>query len=438
MKRFLVHTIILLGLLAPALFAQSDSSVQAGSALGSLEEELRKPSQSELYRRARVALVESIKKRDFQRAGEALDYLKEKVMDGAPLTISEEVFIDMEIGRYADGVDVFIDEMRVLFDTTYSQTKDEGEELDDALNDYLSKKYANISRVRSDSLISVVEKSDIDDERKELYAALMYVGLAINMDFQILPGKRFYVTYDIRDTACARVLKERAKKFVSRYPYSQHTRYLNEMLIPEIGTTLEKVVLNMKDPWSYKYYTGGLGVFVGKWAGFIAGTDVLESSMKFSFSLEASLQIWRISVNFLYTSGLLTYAKYMGKGEYPDETADEAYGLNFGYTLYDSRFLKVEPFLGFGTYDFLAIDDQWNWRCGECSSNVVSLGANVDLRLFASRPSEVLGSSVAFIVRLKYMAQFGNFYDDCSDSEKTYDEGFIVNTFGLSLGLYLW
>ena len=62
MKRFLVHTIILLGLLAPALFAQSDSSVQAGSALGSLEEELRKPSQSELYRRARVALVESIKK----------------------------------------------------------------------------------------------------------------------------------------------------------------------------------------------------------------------------------------------------------------------------------------------------------------------------------------------------------------------------------------
>ena len=429
---------ILLCLLVSLTFAQSDSLAQPASAPASFKEELQKPSQKELFRRARNALLESIKKQDMQRAGEALDYLKENVKDGAPLTITEEFFIDMEIGRYVDGVDGFTDEVRVFFDTTYSQTKDEGEESDDALNDYLSKKYANISRERSDSLISVVEKSDIDAERKDLYAALMYVGLAINMDFQILPGKRFYVVYTIRDTACARILLDRARNFVGRYPYSQHTRYLNEMLIPEIATTLEKVVLNMKDPWSYKYYSGGLGVFVGKWAGFIAGTDVLESSMKFSIMFEASLQIWRISANFLYTSGLLTYVKYIEKGAYPDETADEAYGLNFGYTLYDSRFLKVEPFLGFGTYDFLAIDEQWNWRCGECSSNVVSLGVNADLRLFMSKPSEVLGASVAFIVRLKYMAQFGNFYDDCSSSKKTYDEGFIVNTFGLSLGVYLW
>ena len=177
---------ILLCLLAPLTFAQPDSTTREDSAPSSFKEELLKPSQTELLRMARKALLEAIRKKDMQRAGEALDYLKEKVKDGAPLTISEEVFIDMEIGRYADGVDVFIDEMRVLFDTTYSQTKDEGEELDDALNDYLSKKYANISRVRSDSLISVVEKSDIDDEKKELYAALMYVGLAINMDFQII------------------------------------------------------------------------------------------------------------------------------------------------------------------------------------------------------------------------------------------------------------
>ena len=388
--------------------------------MGSLEEELRKPSQAELFRRARIALLEAIQKNDRQRAGEALDYLKDKVKDGAPLTTAEEMFIDMEIGRYADGIRVFADDMRSIFDSTYTETKKEGPEADDALSKYLSEKYVNISKERTDSLVSAVEASDVDQENKDLFAALMYVGLSIG------------------DTACARTFVARANHYVGHYPYTEHSRYLKENLIPSIESHLETTVKVMKDPWAFKYYTGGLGVFVGKWAGFIAGTDALESSMKFSMMFEASLQIWRISVNFLYTSGLLTYVNYIEKGAYPDETADEAYGLNFGYTLYDSRFLKVEPFLGFGTYDFLAIDDQWDNRCGECSSNVVSLGANADIRLFMTKPSEVLGASVAFIVRLKYMAQFGNFYDDCSSSKKTYDEGFIVNTFGLSLGVYLW
>ena len=410
----------LLCLLVSMAFAQSDSLAQPSSAPSSFKEELQKPSQKELLRRARNALLEAIKKNDRQRAGEALDYLKDKVKDGASLTIAEEFAADMEIGRYDDGIRLFAEDMRRLFDSTYKETREEGYEADDALSGYISDKYRNISRGRTDSLVSVVAASDVDQENKDLFAALMYVGLSFG------------------DTACAREFVARAKHYVGHYPYTEHSRYLRENLIPSIESHLETTVKVMKDPWTFKYYTGGLGVFVGKWAGFIAGTDVLESSMKFSIMFEASLQIWRISANFLYTSGLLTYVNYIGKGAFPDETADEAYGLNFGYTLYDSRFLKVEPFLGFGTYDFLAIDEQWNWRCGECSSNVVSLGANVDLRLFVSRPSEILGISKAFIVRLKYMAQFGNFYDDCSSSKKTYDEGFIVNTFGLSLGVYLW
>ena len=194
----------------------------------------------------------------------------------------------------------------------------------------------------------------------------------------------------------------------------------------------------MKDPWAFKYYTGGLGVFVGKWAGFIAGTDELDARMKMSAIVEASLQVWRISANFFFSSGLLTYLNYLERDKWWRQgTADESYGVNFGYTLFDSRYLKVEPFLGFGTYQFHAISDQWDWRCGQCSSDVVSLGANVDLRTFMTSLGESMGAAIAIIVRLKYMAQFGSFYDDCSTS-KVYDEGFIVNTFALTLGVYLW
>lgn len=422
MKRILIHVVVLVCALAPTLFAL----------------DLTAPSKAELHKRARSTLLKSIEKGDFQRAGDALDYLKSETNEGAPLTEKEEYLVDFIIGRYEEGIRFFADYNRRVIDSTYKQKAPIRESADDALAKYLRKNFDFLNRNVVDSLVQVINASEISSEQKELFAVLSYIDLAVNFDIHFMPGRRFYFSMLIADSTCADIFLMRAKNFIDHYPYSEHTRYLKDQVVPAIEATIEEQQRIKKDPWTYKYYSGGLGVFVGKWAGFIAGTDALESSMKFSMMFEASLQIWRISVNFLYTSGLLTYATYIEKGAYPDETADEAYGLNFGYTLYDSRFLKVEPFLGFGTYDFLAIDEQWDNRCGECSSNVVSLGANADFRFFMTRPTEILGASFAFTLRFKYMAQFGNFYDDCSSSKKTYDEGFIVNTFGLTLGVYLW
>lgn len=423
--------LILLSLLVTLTFAQGES------APGFLKDELQKPSQMELIRRARNVLLESLKKNDLQRAGEALDYLKEKRKEANSLTAMEEFALDMEIGRYADGIRGYADIMRSIFDSSYTDTRKDNFEVDDNLNKYLQEKNGEATRERVDSLINLIEASDVDRESKDLYATLMYLGLAIYVHVEPGAERQLDVSFFVRDTACTRVFLKRAKKFIDHYPYSEHSRYFKDQLVPAVESSLDITVKYMKDPWTFKYYTGGLGVFVGKWAGFIAGTDDLESKMKFSLMFEASLQIWRISATFLYSSGLLTYATYLEKDPYMDKTADEAYGLNIGYTLFDSQYLKVEPFLGLGTYYFLTIDDQGPSNCGECSSNVVALGANVDLRFAMTKPSEGLGLSAAFILRFKYMAQFGSFYDDCSSS-KVHDEGFIVNTFGLSFGVFLW
>lgn len=423
MKRILIHVVVLVCALAPALFAL----------------DLTAPSKAELHKRARSTLLKSIEKGDFQRAGDALDYLKSETKEGAPLTEKEEYLVDFIIGRYEEGIRLFADYNRRVIDSTYKQKAPIRESADDALEKHLRKNYDFLNRNVIDSLVQVINASEISSEQKELFAVLSYIDLAVNFDIHFMPGRRFYFSMLIADSTCADIFLMRAKNFIDHYPYSEHTRYLKDQVVPAIEATIEEQQRIKKDPWTYKYYSGGLGVYLGSWMGFIAGTDVLESNMKFPIMFEASLQVWRISASFLYTSGLLTYASYLERSRFLDKTADESYGVNIGYTVFDSRFLKVEPFLGYGKYYFLNVVDQRDdWRCSECSSNVVSLGANADFRFFMTRPTEILGASFAFTLRFKYMAQFGNFYDDCSSSKKTYDEGFIVNTFGLTLGVYLW
>ena len=57
-----------------------------------------KPSKKELFLRARDVLKTSLESGDTARAGQALDYLKTNVEEGAPLTRFEEY-----LARHGDG-----------------------------------------------------------------------------------------------------------------------------------------------------------------------------------------------------------------------------------------------------------------------------------------------------------------------------------------------
>lgn len=420
MKRILIHAIILVCALAPALFAL----------------DLTAPSKAELYKRARSALLKSVVLGDVQRASDALDYLKSEVKDGAPLTEREEYLIDLLIGRIDDGVRLYVNHQRSSFDSTYNEEGIKRESVEDPLSNYLSKKYGILDRNATDSLVNLVRASDISSEQKELYAVLTYFDLSVLFSFHFLPGKQYYFSTSVRDSACAQTFLNRAQQFIEHFPYSEYTQFLKDQVVPMVKDPFEREENYKKDPWMYKYYTGGLGAFVGGWGGFLMGgaSDILESSMGFPPTLEASLQIWRISVDLYYICGLKTYANYAGNTYFLDLYEDESYGINLGYTIYDSRFFKVSPFLGYGWYDFLSVEEQR--ENGDYEFSVISLGTNVDFRFFATEPSSVMGFSVALIARFKYMAQFGTFKDEYKG--KSYDEGFIVQTFGLSMGLYFW
>ena len=398
-----------------------------------------KPSKKELFLRARDVLKTSLESGDTARAGQALDYLKTNVEEGAPLTRFEEYLAEMETGRYERGIELYADMRRVILDSAFKPNWQSRASEDDPLSRYLYRNLSPFDSTKADSLHARVVPSDISDEYKDLYRTLLYSELIINKVPVSVYGVAFVVT-TLYDTTNVEHFLTCARDFVGKYPQSTYTRIFKEQTIPYVEERMKPYRDFYKDPFKHKYYTGGLGVFVGQWLGFMTGDamDYFHSEMGSSFIGEISLQFGRISLNGLFSYGIVNHpvgesnVYVVGGGE------DETVGLTLGYTVFDSRWLKAEPFAGVGNYNFL-------WTDADIST-VLMLGVNADVRLFATKPKRLGGISFALIARFKYMMQFGYFTNETSyydykreeHVDLDIDESFMSHQFSLSLGLYLW
>ena len=402
------------------------------------------PSKKELFSRARDVLKKSLESKDFDRAGEAYAYLQSNVNEGAPLTVFEEYLIDMEMGKYADGIRKYANQRRILLDSSYTPEKKNDRFTEkDALNNYLYGKFEPFTEAKADSMVNLVDASDISEELKDLYATMIYGELTVGINIYTFHSNTFLYR-NVRDTTRAEQFLERARAFVEKNPYTEHTNYLKNSTIPMVEKVVTRLRDFRKDPLKHKYYTGGIGVFIGQWLGFMTGdiTDYFDSEMGSSFIGEVGIQCRRLSLNVLWSYGLIDKPKYENHVSVAGSGESETIGLTLGYTVFDSRFLKAEPFIGVGTYDFL-------WADADIPT-VFMLGANADVRLFATKPKQLGGFSFAIVARFKYMMQIGTFVEESSSSYYDYDleeyvednrnidAGFIAHQFSLSLGLFLW
>ena len=405
-------------------------------------QDMNQPSKKELFRRARDVLKASLESKDYEKAGQALGYLQENVKEGAPLLVFEEYLAEMEMGRYEEGIRNYANQRRILLDSAYNPPNDQRINEKDGLQNYLYGKFEGFNKAKADSMVNLVDASDASQESKDLYASLIYGEVLISVRV-VTYGTHSFLVREITDTTAAEGFLTRSKQFVERNPYSEHTGYLKDRMIPFVQNYMDKQRLFRKDPLAHKYYTGGLGIFAGMWAGFFAGdfTDHFDTEMGSSMILEASLQVRRISLNAYINYGFMNMPKdYEFRWE---QHEDESLGLTLGFTAYDSRWLKAEPFVGVGVYIF---DNTENAD----ESTVFLLGANADVRLLASKPSRIGGTSFALVARFKYMMQFGSYYEYVNASQNYNKErgwvdepleieaGFVNFQFGLSLGLYLW
>ncbi|SHK44305.1 hypothetical protein [Fibrobacter sp. UWEL] len=434
MKRLIVLALFL----ASFLFAEETAQEPAFLANS-------QPSKKELYSRAREALKEALENKDMERAATAFEYLQAGVSNGAPLNRFEEYLIYSELNRYDEAIREYANRRRLVMDSSYTPEQENRITVEDNLSKYLYRGLKPFTPEIGDSLYNRAVQSDASQENKDLYGVLLAAEHVIGIQ-TIEYGSKIFFYRVVRDTIRAEDFLKRAKEFVWKYPMSEHAEYLKNQTIPFVQGVMDEERLFARDPWAHKYYTGGLGVYAGKWLGFLSGeaTDYLRDRMGTSFYVEAELQIKRFSLGVFWSFGLVTKPKfnYQIWGTYEDESV----GVTLGYTAFDSRFLKVTPFLGYGSTDLetmeMYIDPQY------------ILGVNIDSHLIATRPSHMGAISFGLNVRFKYMMQIGTFddsetmsrsykYDDDgnrvrADNIKGIEATAINHTFALELGLIAW
>ena len=391
-------------------------------------------SKKSLFLRAREALHESLKNEDYERAATAFDYLKENVRVGAPLEIFEEYLVNMELKRFDDAISIYADGRRAFMDSAYSKKFEMRFREDDGLNLYLYRHLSPFEKPVADSLIARVDSSDIKQESKDLYRTLLYSEILLGYKtLRSYSSDSVRYMYYIKDTTCAEDFLIAAQNYVENYPSSKHSSYLKNQIIPFVQKIMNKHRLYRKDPFAHKYYTGGSNLYVYKWLGTLSGegTDYLNSKMGTSFMIELSLRSWRISLNGYYFYGLITYLKPEFKGTSDgDSEEDVTYGLNLGFTAFDSRYIRVEPFLGYSRTSFeSAVNAE--------SSDEFALGTNVDYRFWSTTPRNAFSYlTFSCILRFKYMVQFGSFKQEGIGNNKKF--GTVRHTFALGLGLGDW
>lgn len=407
-------------------------------------------SKKEMYYRARDVLRESLEGGDMARAGEAFDYLKANVENGAPLNHFEEYLIYSEMGRYDEAIAKYATLRRIILDSNYVSNIDTRISVEDYLNNYLYRGLEPFTKDVMDSLNNRVQQSNASDENKGLFAALLYGDQVVSV--RVLSfGDRSYVFRVINDTTCAEIFLRNATDFVQKYPNSEHAKYLNDQTIPFVQNYMDKQREFRANPLKHKFYTGGFGAYYSKWWGGITGdaTDYISMDMG-SYMLELELQFWRVNLGAFVAYGIEGERKYRTDLDSHDSfDDDEGYSIGFtlGFDAFDSKYVKVVPFIGIGatTIDALEID----------AHNHFLLGTNVDLRLWTSKASRRDSPIASVQVRLKYMAKFSSYSDTYWNVEQIYDDetgyfiesekhqftasgDYVNHAFSIGLGLYWW
>lgn len=398
-------------------------------------------TKAEMFNRARDVLQESLETGDTATARVMLKYLQENVKNGAPLLHFEEYLIYMELGDFEQAIQIYANKSR--FNNYYSSNTRSAKRIKekDGLYFHLHKKFAHFDKVKADSLIDVVNLSNIPQRDKDIYAVFLYYELVGKYNYD----QEYHDKFFHRDTSVTDEFLRRANRYIDQYPEEDESIYLSGTLIPPIKEIQEF----SKDPFKHKYYSTGFGVYISKWWGFINGDAARDFEMNMgTYMLEVEAQLQNEYLNF-HIGGFIAHgidAKRKYKNEYKsqDQGEDLLEGYNAGVTLgfdvYDTRYFRVIPFIGVGTATILSMESKGHFL----------FGTNFDIRLFASTPTSLHSSEYAIHLHIKYMTKICNYTEERTvkigqpqDDSKTFMKrtaggNSLDQAISIGLGVYMW
>lgn len=176
-------------------------------------------------------------------------------------------------------------------------------------------------------------------------------------------------------------------------------------------------------------------LFFGSWVGTTTGAvnKYLDVKMGFPFIIDFELQLSGGALGFYYGWGLkhsfsyLYDEGYFTENDRNKEETDESLGITFGYAVFTSRYVELQPFIGFGGNFFNNGRDDMDF-------STFILGGNVDFRFDSGYINAgEIGFNLGLMLRLKYIAEFGSFSDKYRDVK--HENYYINHIFAISLGI---
>ncbi len=210
---------------------------------------------------------------------------------------------------------------------------------------------------------------------------------------------------------------------------------LTILLLASTSLWAEPVSTPAKSSGQDQTYWTDIALFVGTWVGTTTGAvnKYLDVRMGFPLLLDFELQISRGAVGFYYGWGLIHSFSYLyDEGFFTEydrkvEGTDDSWGLTYGYTVFTSHYLELQPFIGLGVNFF-------NNGRDDLYFGTFIMGGNVDIRFDSNRINAgEIAFNLGLMLRLKYIAEFGSFSDKYRDVK--HENYYINHIFAISLGI---
>lgn len=383
------------------------------------------PSEMEPVYSIRQDLLENVKKQNKQNVIKLAEQLKSmETRDLIPYHSVELQYIYIELGLYDQLETELIHYYKTVLDTErFSQ---------------------NPALATNDGLfLYVVNTLRNQDTTKTLYAAnksrIEHANISDKTRRKLEVLMRLRNAY--RDESEGKWVCTKAKSYVEDYPDDPDSPWMKKAIVGPLSRMdvfdfkMSKRDEQKEDVIKGKLYTGGLGfnIFFAM-GGFGVGFDGLYRNDLYEpdpmpVNFEFYTQFSNISVSFeLINTGL---------------TGMTSLGLGIGWVAYDSRYLKIRPYMGYSaafmnvTYGQDYIHGDYIIPAGEPETSETNgfrlvAATNVDFK-FAT-PFLLFSSSK--LISLALVGKFGVSYIDI-DNELAKGSGFD-GFFNLGFGIYFW
>lgn len=413
---------------------QNDTLLQNASILQSAPQNIEQAilaeplPASEMVRRARSYLLKCLQNGDKEQAILTIEYLKEAYSETlCPFSGMEKGLAYLHADRYDSAMTALIEARRLAAPKARRAVSFEDRCVVEAQNDrfrskriifdelyaFLEKDYPKTA-AQIDSLVSAIQSSSVDVFYKEEARAFVPVIFTASFGRAEAP---------IVQKVCAA-----GNAFVQKYPANEDGAWLEANFVKPLQKRIARTPdESLEDPIKSHLYTSGVGFEFLSGIGMLTGDLDDEFHHKYwSYYAAIPIQLYRVVFTpFLSFGTIETRKNRRFEDVLWEENSDLSVysaGITLGFVLFDSRYVKLEPFAGIGSAESILPDDSndYYYYANKSYNNYhrlkryvkhensveYLLGATGEVRLWtlASRNPHAPLSSIS--LRVKYMAQF--------------------------------